>query len=209
MKNSTLIISILTFLSLTTFAQTPSGKYTRNIGEYLTFLPNSRIEFLLIIPGGFGEEILTGEGTCKFKKDKFIIDVKSHRKEFESSVKQVSYNEQAGNNEFEFLIKDEKNNPIPFVNIVYTNSSNKLVGTSSNDNGIARLSIPESINSEIRISFVGYTSAFIPRQEIKSGKIEITMKEGNTIFLDNKRIKMKFMLDEKSKSFDIEIIKIK
>lgn len=209
MKRPILIISILTLLSLTSFAQTFQGKYTRNDGEYLNFLPNSRLDFLLKSPGCFGEEELTGEGIYKLKKDKITIDVKSHRQEFESIFRQVSYYELSGNNEFEFSILDKENNPIPFVNIVFYNSLNKLEGTTTNENGIARLLIPESINSEIKISFVGYTSALIPRQEIKSGKIVVTLKEGNTIFLDNKRIIMTLILNEKSKTFDIEMIKIK
>jgi hypothetical protein len=209
MKKSTLIISILTLLTLTSFTQSPLGEYNRNNGEYLNFLPNNRIEFLLKRPGCLGEEKLTGEGIYKFKNDKIVIDVKTHRKELESTVMQISYNEIAGSNEFEFLIKDEENNAIPFVNIAYTNASNKLEGTSSDKNGIARLLIPDSIKSVIRISLVGYTSGLIPRKDIKSGKIEAILKKGNTIFLDNKRLKMKLMLDEQNKTFDIAIIKIR
>ena len=209
MRNKTTILIIFLLFSLNSFTQDILGKYTRNNDEYLNFLPNNRIDFLLERPGCFGIEKLTGEGNYKLNKDKITIKVNTHRKEFESTFQQVPQKQQIKLSEFEFLIKDEENKAIPFAYVTYKNSENEDEGTVSDENGLAKLSIPVSLNSEIEISFVGFTSAFIPIQDLNSKRIVVTLKIGSTFFLDNSRVKMKFKLNDENRTFEIEKIKIK
>jgi hypothetical protein len=61
----------------------------------------------------------------------------------------------------------------------------------------------------IEVSYIGFASAFIPMQDIHSEKIVVTMKEGNTSFIDNRKLKMKIRLDNDNRTFEIEKIKIK
>jgi len=172
-------------------------------------MPDNRIEFFLIRSGCLGDEVLTGKGSYKLKKDKLKIKFDSHNKKFESDYRQLKINDQTDYTEYEFKIIDEENDSVPFANILYKNTSNEIVGSTANRHGIAKISIPDSLFTVIQVSFVGNVSAFIKTQEIRPGIIEVKLKKGNTIFLDQTRITMKVEIFEKTKKFEIKKMKIK
>ncbi len=209
MKDKTIILIIFLLLSLNSVAQSFTGKYTRNNNEYLYFLPDDKIEFLLESQGCYGVEYLVGEGNYKLNKNRITIEVKTHRKDFESTYSQIPQEESSEPLNLEFLIIDENKDPLPYASIVYKNFENKDEGAVSDENGKAELSIIHPADSVIEVSYIGFASAFIPMQDIHSGKIVVTMKEGNTSFIDNRKLKMKIRLDNDNRTFEIEKIKIK
>lgn len=201
--------SLLIIFSLSASAQTPTGKYTRNNIEYLNFLDNGRVEFYFERTGCLGQESLVGEGDFTIRKNKLKIKVDTHNKDYESTFEQVSSIPKPENSEVEFRITDTNKNPLPFVNIVYEDPNGNYQGTVTNEFGVGKLIIPDSLNSEVEISLVGYSSAFVPANKINSGVVVVSMKEGNTIFLDNSTVLMKIILDNTNQSFELEKIKIK
>jgi hypothetical protein len=204
-----LVIVIILLYSLSGNSQTELGKYINSSNDYLIFLENNRIEIYFERAGCLGNEIIVGEGNYKLNNNKLRIKFDTHNKEFESSFLQIQTIPKPENSIIEFEIIDIDKNPIPFTNIVYKDLAGNFHGTSANEKGIGELKIPETVDAEIKISFVGYTYALIPTKEIISGKIVVTMNEGNTIFLDNSTMKMKVILDESNRTFKVEKLKIK
>lgn len=207
MKKSILLLFLL--ISLNSFSQNPSGKYIRSENEYLDFFSNNKVSFLLERDGCLGKEKLVGDGIYKIKNDVIIIDIESHKKEFESTFAQIQDTNNENKNEVTVNIKDTNSNPIPSVSISFIDNSNKINGTITDENGLAFVNLSEVGGSELIVSFVGYTNANIPISEIKYSEIEVVLKDGNTIFLDGRKIKIKFKLNKAEKKFEAEILKIK
>ncbi|MFC0875771.1 hypothetical protein ACE01N_04210 [Saccharicrinis sp. FJH2] len=204
----TLILVILGF-GINTLAQNPTGKYT-NTNEYIEFKPNNIVSFKFEVTGCFGEEFYIGQGVYKLKRNKIIIDVTSHDKKYESTFIQTITPQANDNSDIKFIIQDKFNRPIKGgATLTFADISNKHTGVISDINGIALIDKDQISDSLIKISMLGYANAFIPLNEINSKEVIVTMKEGNIIFLDNKRIRLRLELDELNKSFYRRILKIK
>lgn len=77
-------------------------------------------------------------------------------------------------------IKDEKGEPLPFVNVVLLDNQNKSHGGISNDDGICELRDLPSGNYRMVVSYIGFETKTIKGIALKSGQtlsMSIVMKE--------------------------------
>ena len=206
MKNLILIILFLSSFDLLSQISPEQLDHCEN--GYFNFLPNSRLEFMIERNGCLGAEKYIGEGSYKIRNDIIIVYVETHNKEYESSIIQFQDSSFIEQNIIRIIIKDENNNPVPFVNVSYITNQKIINGTNTDENGFATIGIQSTENSNLKISFVGYTSVSIPVNRIEFNTIEVILKTGNVVFMDNKKVKLRIHMNEEEKKFKAEIIKI-
>lgn len=207
MRNLILIILFLSSFDLLSQISPEQLDHCEN-GSFI-FLPNSRLEFMIERNGCLGMEMLIGEGSYKIRNDLIIVYVETHNKEYESSIIQFQDSNFIEQNAIRIIVKDENDNPVPFVNVLYKTNQKTINGTNTDENGLATIEIPTAVDSDLIISFVGYASASIPVNRIENNTIIVILKIGNVIFLDNKKVKFRIHMNKKEKKFKAEIIRIK
>jgi len=207
MKNLIWIILILSSFNL--LSQISPGQLDHCENGYLNFLPNNRLDFVIERNGCMGEEKYIGEGNYKIRNDIIIIYVETHNKDYESSIIQFQDSNFIDQDAIRIIVKDENNKPVPFVNISYKRNPKTFSGTSTDEYGNAILVIPPTVDSDLKISLLGYAPASIPINRLVFNSIEVILKAGNVIFLDNKKVKLRINMNEKENKFTAEIIKIK
>ena len=205
MKQKLLIC--LLFLCLSGVAQSLEGIYKNGNENYLRFLPNDRVEFKLLHPGGL-ISIIAGEGSYERTKRKLVIKVETHNQSYESQFKELSDSTIPHGCQIEVTTRDVMNHLLPGVTLRFKNSKNQYQGSESNSKGILEISLKEKPQSPIELLKLGFNPAFLPYREEKKTTYEVIFKEENIQFIDNKKLTVDLFINESDKSFKYAIRKI-
>jgi len=194
MRHITLIILLFSFTISQSLSQDFEGLYTSEKGDSLWFYPNKKITFKLVKVDGLGGRFIIGEGSYERRKDRIIINSTGHPKKYESSVNRINHNPNVPPPYTKtFTILDTDNNPIGGTHISYQIKPCKFIGVSSDKFGRAELILNESLDTDIRIEFIGYVPAIITTAEGDAEYIVELIKD-HISFADIARISIEYSI---------------
>ncbi len=203
------ILTFLVFFILDCSSQSISKTYFgRDSSEFLEFIDNKNIRFLIHEDGGFGGLYYAGHGLYKLHKQRLIVHVLSHDKSLESTYRIIKDSTISSAYIIKGQVFDQNGNPLPGLTLSYK-ICRKFDGVMTDMKGCFYKEITNPKISDILVTYIGYTQCVIPPIFSKFVEYQIFMKDPYYYFPDEKTLKVELLLDDKSQKFTIKSIRIK
>ncbi len=146
---TTLFCTIFLFMVIICKAQEMEGRYYDHL-DYMVF-ENGLADFRIQNDGGLTID-LYGKGKFEIIDDFLLI----HTAEYQGEKSSYTKNEKMGQYST-IIVRDEKGVPLPFINIAFLDSTNKVIGRGVADTA-GKFSIINSHGiSRLKLQFAGYS----------------------------------------------------
>jgi hypothetical protein len=184
MNKKLLTITLVSFLiCILCNSQCLEGKYQDSTGSYISFLPDQRVEFLLLLRSGPEDIFKAGYGTYKIKHKRLQINIiHNYYGGTGSQVEFTPYNDSAKVGYFNFFVISKRDStPISEVDIRYYTENNNQVTVITDSNGRAEsrlLLMPYDSIIEV-IPLRARQPAWILLNDLRGGSYTIRLADGN------------------------------
>jgi hypothetical protein len=170
-----IIIVYIFFINVPSFCQTLEGTYTDTIGNYITFSPGNKVEYLIATNGSIWK---AGYGEYKIKRKALYIKIDpKYNGGSSSTIECITNKDTLKKSHFEFIVTSKKDgSSIKGVRIAIGNDLDKNLITKDGKAETDINSMPP--DSTIAIIKIGFQSALIPLNDLKGGKYIIKLAEG-------------------------------